>query len=40
MEQRKRIDRRIPLDRRVFSYAVHVPERRVGERRSGIDRRK
>jgi len=40
METRKRIDRRIPLERRVFTYAVHVPERRHGQRRSGNDRRK
>ena len=32
--------RRIGLDRRRFSYAEHIPERRCGEdRRSGIDRR-
>ena len=33
--------RRCGLDRRQFSYAGHVPERRSGEeRRSGKDRRK
>jgi hypothetical protein len=32
--------RRIGLERRRFSYAEHIPERRCGEdRRSGIDRR-
>lgn len=34
-------DRRKVKDRRQFSYAVVIPERRCGkERRSGIDRRK
>jgi hypothetical protein len=33
--------RRCGADRRQFSYAGHVPERRSGEeRRSGTDRRK
>lgn len=32
--------RRSGMDRRTFSYAVHIPERRSGkERRSGFDRR-
>ena len=32
---------RVGLDRRQFSYVVHVPERRSGtERRNEIDRRK
>ncbi|MEJ2096217.1 MAG: hypothetical protein P8Y38_03550 [Deltaproteobacteria bacterium] len=32
--------RRSGIDRRQFSYAVHIPERRSGnERRSGDDRR-
>jgi len=32
--------RRSGLDRRQFTYAVHIPERRSGkERRSGVDRR-
>ena len=32
--------RRVGVDRRVFSYAVHIPERRMAEdRRLGIDRR-
>ena len=32
--------RRIGIDRRQFSYTVHIPERRSGkERRSGFDRR-
>jgi hypothetical protein len=34
-------DRRKGLDRRQFSYAEVIPERRSGkERRSGVDRRK
>jgi len=33
--------RRTGDDRRRFSYAIHIPERRTGqERRNGIDRRK
>jgi hypothetical protein len=33
-------NRRLGLDRRVFSYFSHIPERRGGkERRSGEDRR-
>jgi len=33
--------RRSGVDRRVFSYAVHIPERRVtADRRLGMDRRK
>lgn len=33
-------DRRSRYDRRQFSYAGHIPERRMGEeRRSGLDRR-
>lgn len=33
--------RRSGTDRRVFSYALHIPERRRGaERRSGSDRRR
>ncbi len=33
-------DRRSGYDRRRFSYAGHIPERRMGEkRRSGHDRR-
>ena len=38
--------RRSGIDRRIFSYAVHLPERRSGqdrrsgaERRSGVERR-
>ena len=32
--------RRLGIDRRQFSYTIHVPERRSdNERRSGIDRR-
>ena len=32
--------RRISMDRRQYSYAGHIPERRIGpERRSEIDRR-
>ena len=32
--------RRTGVDRRQFSYSIHVPERRSGEdRRSGVDRR-
>jgi len=32
--------RRTGIDRRQFSYALHIPERRSGkERRSGRDRR-
>jgi hypothetical protein len=32
--------RRAGVDRRVFSYAVHIPERRMTmDRRLGIDRR-
>ena len=32
--------RRSGIDRREFSYTVHIPERRSGkERRSGVDRR-
>ena len=38
---RNRRDRRSGFDRRRFSYADHIPERRIGqERRSGLDRRK
>lgn len=32
-------DRRTGIDRRVFAYAIHVPERRMGNRRGGLDRR-
>ena len=33
-------DRRFGIDRRQFSYFVHIPERRSGrDRRSGFDRR-
>ena len=33
-------DRRLGIDRRQFSYNLHIPERRSGkERRSGHDRR-
>lgn len=33
--------RRSGVDRRIFTYAVHIPERRsLVDRRSGIDRRK
>ena len=32
--------RRLGVDRRQFSYFMHIPERRSGkERRSGLDRR-
>jgi len=32
--------RRSGVDRRVFSYAVHIPERRMAmDRRRGMDRR-
>jgi len=32
--------RRLGIDRRQFSYTMHIPERRSGkERRSGFDRR-
>jgi len=32
--------RRLVVDRRQFSYTLHIPERRSGkERRSGLDRR-
>jgi hypothetical protein len=32
--------RRLGIDRRQFSYTLHIPERRSGkERRSGLDRR-
>jgi hypothetical protein len=32
--------RRLEIDRRQFSYSIHVPERRSGkERRSGFDKR-
>jgi hypothetical protein len=34
-------DRRFGVDRRAFSYNLHIPERRKGkDRRSGRDRRK
>jgi hypothetical protein len=33
--------RRCGADRRQFSYAIHIPERRTGEeRRTGTDRRR
>jgi len=33
-------DRRLRIDRRRFSYAVHIPERRCGhDRRIGMERR-
>jgi hypothetical protein len=33
--------RRAGADRRVFTYAMHIPERRSGtDRRSGVDRRR
>ena len=33
--------RRAGGDRRVFAYAMHIPERRSGvDRRSGLDRRR
>ena len=36
-----KIDRRMGVDRRNFSYHLHIPERRAGkDRRSGKDRRK
>ena len=32
--------RRLRIDRRQFSYTMHIPERRSGkERRNGLDRR-
>lgn len=32
--------RRSGIERRLFSYTIHIPERRSGkERRSGVDRR-
>jgi hypothetical protein len=32
--------RRLGIDRREFSYTMHIPERRSGkERRGGLDRR-
>ena len=32
--------RRLGVDRRQFSYTLHIPERRSGkERRSGLDRK-
>ena len=38
--QKDRGGRRSGIDRRQFSYTVHIPERRCAdERRSGIDRR-
>ena len=43
MEQRLPFDnggRRSGIDRRLFSYSTHIPERRrTEERRSGLDRR-
>ena len=34
-------DRRSGIERRRFTYTIHIPERRSGEdRRSGLDRRK
>jgi len=33
MERRQKSDRRMSGDRRVFSYAIHLPERRVNNRR-------
>jgi len=34
------LGRRLGIDRRVFSYSLHIPERRSGQdRRSGKDRR-
>jgi len=38
MEQRK-TDRRMSGDRRVFSYAMHLPERRVNNNRREQNRR-
>ena len=33
-------DRRSGIERRVFSYTLHIPERRLGkERRDGLERR-
>jgi len=31
--------RRSGIDRRNFCYTVHIPERRVADRRSGLDRK-
>jgi hypothetical protein len=31
--------RRMGIERRQFSYTLHIPERRSKERRSGLDRR-
>ena len=43
MDRNKYIDnggRRSGIDRRRFSYAVHIPERRSGiDRRKGLDKR-
>jgi hypothetical protein len=37
---KQNISRRVSPDRRKFSYAAYLPERRSGEeRRSGVDRR-
>ena len=37
---RSEVPRRLGIDRRIFSYNEHVPERRSGnDRRSGVDRR-
>jgi hypothetical protein len=34
------LGRRFGIDRRVFLYTIHIPERRLGkERRDGLDRR-
>jgi hypothetical protein len=34
-------DRRMGVDRRLFSYSLHIPERRTGkDQRTGKDRRK
>jgi len=34
------MDRRSGIERRVFSYTIHIPERRLGKkRRNGLSRR-
>jgi len=38
--QSDNLGRRLKIERRQFSYDVHIPERRSGnDRRSGLDRR-
>lgn len=39
VQQRSSIPRRCGGDRRCFSYAMYIPERRKGNRRVCIDRR-